>query len=520
MKRRDFLKVGLAAGAAAGLAPSLKAWVPQHNWHKYDFGPGPEVKDRLYQGPFPSYAPEDYFGEEPEVVQYTMPGKQLLNAFGMGMTTYISGDYGAPHVPGESLETTIDKLFRFPLGTKVHIRPNWRHIQKKAGKLDFDDYWKITFDKAAQYGKRVCFRVMLNNPDTLENALPDYVLKKVPLDHLKGEWKGDPSQPRFQHGHYQPRYNEYLIGYFEEIQHLLADRYNGSPLVEFVDTHMFGFWGEGHAWPYEGHNFANRKEAEDTFLRLYEIQQAAWTKVPLVTNVQPDHSGVGNSTLVDRSVRDHNWLRRDTILVDSESIEQLCNRPAWTAAFVECAMTRGDASTIKLDPYGRPTGDDVILHAKDAGANYYSLWSFHSICAENLEAYYRKYPEALDDLAGCIGYRVRPSFIWHGKDKEDLDFLIIGMTNDGIAGVPGVLRLTLFTDDGEVYVSGCLDAGYPDVEGVRSGMMYLPKGFDWNCGRLRLKAELEVKGVRYQVPFAVAEPLNPDGSLTIKKNNR
>ncbi|MBQ5434617.1 MAG: twin-arginine translocation signal domain-containing protein, partial [Bacteroidales bacterium] len=183
MKRRDFIKVGLAAGAAAGLAPSLKAWVPQHNWHKYDFGPGPEVKDRLYQGPFPSYAPEDYFGEEPEVVQYTMPGKQLLNAFGMGMTTYISGDYGAPHVPGESLETTIDKLFRFPLGTKVHIRPNWRHIQKKAGKLDFDDYWKITFDKAAQYGKRVCFRVMLNNPDTLENALPDYVLKKVPLDH-------------------------------------------------------------------------------------------------------------------------------------------------------------------------------------------------------------------------------------------------------------------------------------------------------------------------------------------------
>ena len=183
-------------------------------------------------------------------------------------------------------------------------------------------------------------------------------------------------------------------------------------------------------------------------------------------------------------------------------------------------MTRGDASTIKLDPYGRPTGDDVILHAKDAGANYYSLWSFHSICAENLEAYYRKYPEALDDLAGCIGYRVRPSFIWHGKDKEDLDFLIIGMTNDGIAGVPGVLRLTLFTDDGEVHVSGCLDAGYPDVEGVRSGMMYLPKGFDWNCGRLKLKAELEVKGVRYPVPFAVAEPLNPDGSLTIKKNNR
>lgn len=519
MDRRDFLKASLAAGAAAAVAPELKAWVPQHNWDKYNFGSGPVVKDRLYQGPFPSYSPEDFFGEEPMVVQYTMPGKQMLNAFGMGLTTYISGDYGAPIVPGEKLETTIDKLAKFPLGTKLHIRPNWRHIMKKEGKLDFDDYWKITMDKAAEYGKRVCFRVMLNNPDTLENALPDYVLKKVPLDKLKGEWKGDPSQPRFQHEHLQPRYNDYLIGYFEEMQNLMAEKYNGSPLIEFVDTTMFGFWGEGHAWPYEGHNFPNKKAAERTFLKLYDIQNTAWSKVPLVTNIQPDHSGVSNSELVDRTVRDNNWLRRDTILVDSESIEQLCNRPAWTAAFIECAMTRGGLDTVKLDPYGRPTGDDAIYHALDAGANYYSLWSFHSICAENLQAYYDKYPEALDELAARIGYRVRPSYIWHGKDKENLEFLIIGMTNDGIAGVPGVLRLTLFTDDGRVHVSGCLDPGYPDVEGVRSAMMYLPEGVDWNSGELKLKAEIEVKGQRYPVPFACAEPLNPDGSLTIKQNN-
>ena len=517
MDRRDFLKTGLAASAAIGLAPSLKGWVPQHNWHKYDFGPGPQVKDRLYQGPFPSYAPEDYFGEEPVVIQYTLPGKQLLNAYGMGLTTYISGDYGAPIVPGESLETTIDKLVRYPLGTKAYIRPNWRHLQKKEGVLEFDDYWKITLEKAAEYGKRVIFRVMLCNPDTLENALPDFVLKKVPLDRLKGEWKGDPSQPRFQHEHFQPRYNEYLIGYFEELQNLLAEQYNGSVVIECVDTNMFGFWGEGHAWPYEGHNFPNKKAAEDTFLKIYDIQQAAWTHVPLLTNVEPDHSGVGNSALVDRTIRDHNWLRRDTILVDTESIEQLCNRPSWCGAFVENAMIRGNASTYKFDSFGHPTGDDIIYHAMDAGANYYSLWSFHSICAENLEEYHRLYPEALDELASRIGYRVRPSYIWHGQDKEGLDYLIIGMVNDGIAGVPGVLRLTLFTDEG-VICSGCLDAGYPEAGGgVRSGMMYLPKGMDWNNGSLRLKVELEVKGMLHPVPMAVAEPLNPDGSLTIRK---
>jgi len=46
MKRRDFLKVSLAAGAAAGIAPALKAWVPVHNWDGYDFGSGPEVNGK------------------------------------------------------------------------------------------------------------------------------------------------------------------------------------------------------------------------------------------------------------------------------------------------------------------------------------------------------------------------------------------------------------------------------------------------------------------------------------------
>ena len=43
------------------MAPALQAWVPSHNWEKYDFGGGPQVKDRLYQGPFPQYEPEAFY---------------------------------------------------------------------------------------------------------------------------------------------------------------------------------------------------------------------------------------------------------------------------------------------------------------------------------------------------------------------------------------------------------------------------------------------------------------------------
>ena len=471
MQRRDFLKTSLAAGAAVGLAPVLQSWVPVHNWTDYDFGPGPVVRDRLYQGPFGCYEPDNFFGGW--CYQSTQPGKQRINCMGMGMVTYISGDLGAPVVPGKTLEETIDGLFRFPLGTKVYIRPNWRHIQKREGKLEFDDYWKITMEK---------------------------------------------SQVRYQHEHLQPEYNDYLLGYFEEMQHLLAEQYNGGPEVELVDTQHFGLWGEGHAWPYDGHNFPTRKDAEETLLKLYEIQQQAWTKVPLVTNVQPDYNRVGHSSVIDRSVRDGNWLRRDSILVQNECIDALSNRPAWVAGFCEGAMSRGNGTDFPVDADGFSRGDVVISHVKDLKANYYSLWTFHAIDPDNLWAYYRRFPDALDDLDRRIGFRVRPSWIWRSSDEDGHENLIFGMVNDGIAGVPGVLRLTVFTDDGTVEVGGCLDAGFPHPKGIREAMITLPKGVSADSGRLKLKAEIEVKGVRYPVPIAAAHGVNPDGSLNILRN--
>ena len=171
---------------------------------------------------------------------------------------------------------------------------------------------------------------------------------------------------------------------------------------------------------------------------------------------------------------------------------------------------------MRYDDAGIPRNEAIISHVKDVGANYFSLWNWHHIDADNLYRYYRKHPEGLDDLASSIGFRVRPSWIWVSEGEGGRTHLIFGMVNDGIACVPGVLRLTLFTEDGSVNISGCLDAGYPKTRGVRQAMMTLPEGVDWNSGKLRIKAELEVKGVLHPVPFAVAQKLNPDGSLTIK----
>jgi hypothetical protein len=55
---------------------------------------------------------------------------------------------------------------------------------------------------------------------------------------------------------------------------------------------------------------------------------------------------------------------------------------------------------------------------------------------------------------------IRPSFIWTFT-RDGVAGLMIGLANDGIAPVPVVLRLSLFSEDHKINVFGWVDAGYP-----------------------------------------------------------
>lgn len=134
--------------------------------------------------------------------------------------------------------------------------------------------------------------------------------------------------------------------------------------------------------------------------------------------------------------------------------------------------------------------------------------------ADRILSYHQKYPDAIDPLARQIGYRVRPSWVWTYNEGGNPG-LIVGLVNDGIAGVPGVLRVSVVSEDGKVNVGGCLDAGYPLPGKVRQAKLALPKGTNWKG--LRLKAEIEVKGQRYAVRWACQQKLNEDGSLTLRQ---
>jgi hypothetical protein len=512
-RRRTFLKAIGAGAVTAGLAPrAARAFVPAHNWDRYDWGTAPVVRDRLYQGPFPQYAPEEVLPGS-EVVMATTPSREVVPGFGMGLVTYVTGDFGGRTFQGVDPEQAIEDFVRVPMGQKLYLRPTWRELQKRPGRLDPEEYWKIAVAKAREHGKRIGFRVMMSDPDIAEPALPDFVLEKVPTVRLTGEWKGNQQDVRHRKVHLEPRYDDpFFQDAFRELNALLAAELNGSPLVEYVDTFMYGFWGEGHTWPYTNNPFPDGVTAERTWIRMFEVQLEHWTKTPLVTNTQPDFSRVGNAEIVDRTIRSHNWLRTDTIFIENEQIEAISNRPPWVAAVLEVGMSDGSPDSLRIDE-GVTYTDNAIAHVMDVGANYWSLWNWHKESAKNVMAYYTKYPDMIDTIARRVGYRVRPSFVWR-YDSAERSGLVVGFANDGIAGVPGVLWVAVVNGAGTVLASGGLDPGYPLPGKIRQAQFVLPKGTDWKG--LKLRAELEVKGVRYPVRWACHQRLEEDGSLALR----
>lgn len=519
MQRRDFLKNTAALAAAAKLAAGeAQGIVPAHNWGQYDFGSGPTVADRLNQGPFPQYPPEALIPTD-EVVMTTTPSEEVVPNYGKGLITYITADAGTDEIKSDNVSQAIQDLIAFPLGQQLYIRPTWREIQPQKGRLDFPDYLKLVFDLAKKNNKRIGLRIQMSAPDYKhEPALPDFVLDKVPTVELVPDPKEANSAARFMqnpYSRYQPRFDHpFFQQAFGELMGLLAAEFNGSPAIEFIDTFMYGFWGEGHTWPFVNSPFPDSQTGERTWLSMLQAQLESFTKTPLMTNTQPDYSRVGNAEILDRTVRSNNWMRSDTIFIENEQIEALSNRPPWIAVAIEQGLP-GKAPDSRALQEGISASDNIIAHVLDVGANYWSLWNFHQISAANLMSYYGAFPAWFDRINRRIGYRVRPSMIWSYEDGSNVG-LVVGFANDGIAGVPGVLRVTVESEERKALTSGCLDAGYPLPGKIRQAQFVLPRKAKWQG--LRLKAEIEVKGMRYPVQWACHQKLNEDGSLTLRPN--
>jgi hypothetical protein len=504
--RRDFVKAGAALAATAGLPSGATADVPVHLWQGHDFGPGPRAVDRLDQGPFGIDQDEGWF-----TIETTTASADPVRNFGLGLVGYTWEENGpalAVRAGRQSLEAAVESLASLPFVDVLYIRCDWRDVQSRAGRLDFHPVWALTLAAAKRHGLRVGFRVQLSNPETqpARLALPDFLQAKIPLVTIRRPVAGSPDrvEPRYDHPEFRRA--------FRELNELLAASLDANPLVEFMDLMMYGFWGEGHTSDYAS-PIPDYLTAERTFVEMAQEQLETWKRVPLAVNLQPDISRTGNHEVQDRAVRGGAWLRSDSIILDEPvQIESLANRPPWLAVIMEDGYHRHyrtDRPEYSVDAAGVSVIDRAMLHTLDLGANYWSLWTE----ADRLARYHEERPGAFDSLRRRIGYRVRPSWIWQRKRYGTAE-LVMAFANDGVAGVPGILRVFVETPDGKVRVGGGLDAGHPYAGRLRLASFVLPPGLDGKD--VVLKAELETNGVRRPVTWACAQPLNADGSMSLR----
>jgi hypothetical protein len=509
VKRRDLIRAGAAAALLGGLgAGKARAEVQSHLWEGYDFGPGPRVPDRLNQGPFGVEQTEVW-----ATVGSTSPSEERIRNFGLGMVGY-TWEEGGPALPArkgrDTLESQVDKLARLPFVDLLYIRCDWRDVQKQPGRLDLSPVWQLTLDAARRYGLRVAFRVQLSNTvgQPKRIALPDFVQAKVPLVKI-GKRPGtdfDFVEPRYDHPDF--------VRAFRELNELLAARFDSDPLVEFMDLMMYGWWGEGHTSGLPT-PFPDFPTAERTFVDLTRIQLETWKKVPLAVNTQPDNRQAGNSEVQDMTVRAGGWLRSDSVIHDEPiQIENLCHRPPWLAVVLEEGWQRQhEIENIPVDSAGVSVKDKSMYMALDMGTNYWALWTE----GENLALYQERFPRAFAEMDRRMGYRVRPAWIWQ-RERYERPELILGLANDGVAGVPGVLRVTVEDPETSFRMSGCLDAGQPYAGKVRQAGFLLPP--EMYGRRVRLSAAIETNGVTRPVRWACAQKVESDGALSVQLKDK
>ncbi len=496
MNRRTMVKT-LAVLAAA---PAVSSALPCSDSYSAAF----QIHDRLNQGPFDIEQDEGW-----RTALFTTPSEKAIRNPGLGLVGYTWEENGpslAVRTGKRSLEDQIEQTASLPFVDVLYIRCDWRNVQSRPGRLDLDPVWQLTLDAARRHNLRVAFRVQLSNPEFQPRniALPEFLRSRIPLVTIGGLARRGNVQyvePRYDHPEFRKA--------FTELNQLLAEKFDGDPLIEWMDLMQYGFWGEGHTSNLPN-PFPDYVTAERTFVEMTNEQLNAWKKTPIAVNTQPDISHVGNRRIIDMTMRAGGWLRSDSICLEEPiQIDQIANRPPWVAAIMEDGDVRQyDINKLQPDSAGVNPMENRILHTLDIRANYWSLWTE----SDNLKSYNERYPRGFERLRTNLGYRVRPAWVWQRKRFKTSE-LVVSVVNRGVAGMPGVLWLTALIPETGWKSTGSLEPGQPYGGGNRECSFLLPPGY---VGKVNLSAQIELRpGVMKPITWACDQPLNSDGSISV-----
>lgn len=485
-------------------------YAPFHNFDGFDWGGGglPGRLDRLNQGPFSVFQDDGW-----QTFMSTTPSERPLRSFGMGFVGYAWEENGPPPVEGASVEESVTALAKLPFVDKLYIRCDWRNVQSQAGKLDLDPVFPLALALCKEYNLGLGIRIQMSSPNIHPKlAMPDFLAEKVPVVEIgtlkyPGAADGAFKEPAYHDATFQKA--------FRELNELMAAEFDDDERVEWIDLMQYGMWGEGHSGNMEN-SLPDFATALDTFLGMTRFQIETWKKTPLAVNTQPDITRVGNDAVIDMCLRAGEWMRTDSILSieESQQIEMISNRPPGCAIVVEDGANRRYVMDDLLrTAEGELTDREAAaLLSLDVGANYWCLWQM----ADNLAAFDERFPGCFSTVRSKVGYRVRPSWVHMRKRYGRIELVAI-IKNDGVASVPGHLKVWVESPDGTLKIGGSLDRGHPLPGRLRHASFLLPEGHDGEG--LLMRAEIETKGVTRPVEWACREPLDDEGRLILRHNN-
>ena len=143
-----------------------------------------------------------------------------------------------------------DYLEDLPLINHLYLRVDWSDIEPEEGKFDWS-YLDRIFDEWGSRGYRFSFRFC-----TYETPNPHATPEWVRLAGAKGTFV-DPPETRPELRHWEPDYGDPVyLAKLELFIAACAEKYDGHPLVEFVDIGTFGTWGEGHTFAGTGKRYS------------------------------------------------------------------------------------------------------------------------------------------------------------------------------------------------------------------------------------------------------------------------
>lgn len=311
---------------------------------------------------------------------------QALENPGMGWVLHYYDNglewYGSRLDPSDALED-------FPGITVVYLRLGWGYIEPEEGKFR----WELIDTPAQRWisrGKKIALRFSCSEWDE-QPATPAWVRDAGAKGYYFTPGKGVDEQGK----DWEPDYNDPIfLQKHEAFLRAVAERYDGTPEIAFIDVGSFGVWGEMH-------NFWSTKLDYDaeTIMRHLDLYARVFKNTLVVYNTAAVDHGRGIKSL-EYAQQLGMTIRDDSILVLAEELTpQRWSRaePFWRT--VPIVLESQHYGMSKRDGFWGD-GSGYLLGVEQYHASYVSIhWWPREFLEEN--------QELVAQIGRRMGYRLQ-----------------------------------------------------------------------------------------------------------------